>query len=167
MVQVSNLDIQKVAITSQPLSRSTWRLVLEWVFRLSLDFYHRGLHTHTAVARYPCASWAFLLPGAVEIVVGARWQAKNDVKCHRLCRSVTTTWLHSGPSSTQQQSIVTQTILAYIHGLSMFGTPVKPQRTMKTTSSTLLQFSCTNKTVDNSSDKITRVNLSNLFKFIQ
>ena len=30
-----------------------------WGFRLSLDFYHRGLHTHTAVARNPCVSWAF------------------------------------------------------------------------------------------------------------
>ena len=30
-------------------------------FRLSLDFYHRGFHTRTAVARNPCVSWAFLL----------------------------------------------------------------------------------------------------------
>jgi len=29
--------------------------------KVSLDFFHRSLHTSTAVARNPCVSWAFLL----------------------------------------------------------------------------------------------------------
>ena len=43
-----------MAKTSQPVCRSTWCLVLGWGFRLNLDFYRRGLHTRTAVARNSC-----------------------------------------------------------------------------------------------------------------
>ena len=45
----------KIAITSQPVCRSTGCLVLF----PALDFYHMG-HTRTTVARNPCVSWAFL-----------------------------------------------------------------------------------------------------------
>ena len=50
-----------MAITLQPVWRSTWCLVLGWGFRLSLDFFSRGLQTRSAVARNPCVSYAFLL----------------------------------------------------------------------------------------------------------
>ena len=36
-----------MAITSQPVCRSTWYMVLGWGFRVSLDFFSRGLHTRT------------------------------------------------------------------------------------------------------------------------
>jgi len=52
--------IYKLAITSQPVCRSRWCLVLGWNFRLSLDLFPRGLHTRTVVARNPCVSWVFL-----------------------------------------------------------------------------------------------------------
>jgi len=61
-----HLGYTKMAITSQRLCRSTWYLVLGWGFRLSLDFYHRGLHTRTAVARNPCVSWAFLFDMSIQ-----------------------------------------------------------------------------------------------------
>jgi len=54
-----HLGYTKMAVTSQPVRRLTRRLVLLWGFRLSLDFYHRGLRTHTAVARNPGVSWTF------------------------------------------------------------------------------------------------------------
>jgi len=47
------LDIQKMAIISQPVCRTTSCLVLEWGFRLSLDFFARGLlpsYTHSCRA---------------------------------------------------------------------------------------------------------------------
>jgi len=39
----------------------TWRLVLGWGFRLSLDFFARGLHTRIAVARLPLRKLGFLV----------------------------------------------------------------------------------------------------------
>jgi len=56
-----HLGYTKMAITSRLVCRSTWCLVQDWGFRLSLDFYHRGHHTRTAVAHNPCVSWVFLL----------------------------------------------------------------------------------------------------------
>ena len=60
MEACSHLGYTKMAITSQPLCRSTWCLVLGWGFRLRLVFYYMALNTRTAVARNPCVSWAFL-----------------------------------------------------------------------------------------------------------
>ena len=61
MAADGHLGYTEMAITSQPISLSKWCLVLWSGFWLSLDFYHRGRHTRTAVARNPCVSWVFLL----------------------------------------------------------------------------------------------------------
>jgi len=50
-----------------------WCLVLWLGYRLSLVFYHRDLHTCTAVARNPLLSWAFLS--------SIKSQPNNMVKC--------------------------------------------------------------------------------------
>jgi len=56
-----DLGYTEMAITSQPVCRSTWCLVLGRGFRLSLDLYHRGLHACTAVARNPLRQLDFLV----------------------------------------------------------------------------------------------------------
>ena len=61
MAADGHLGCPKMAITSQPICRSTWCLAIGRGFRLSLDLFPRGLHTRTAVARNPCVSWDFLL----------------------------------------------------------------------------------------------------------
>ena len=50
-----------LAITSQTACRSKWCLVLRWGFRLSLDFFARGLHTCTGFARLPLHQLGFFL----------------------------------------------------------------------------------------------------------
>ena len=49
MAADGHLGCTQMAITSQPVCRSTWCLVLGLGFRLSLDFYHRGLHIRFAL----------------------------------------------------------------------------------------------------------------------
>jgi len=49
------------SITPAVYTTETWRLVLGWGFRLSLDFFVSGLHTRTAVARLPLRQLVFLV----------------------------------------------------------------------------------------------------------
>jgi len=70
MAADSHPGYTKMAITSQPIFRWTWCLVLGWGLRLSVDFYHRGLYTRTAVARNPSVSWAFLCSVVVAHISG-------------------------------------------------------------------------------------------------
>jgi len=55
MATNGHLGYTTMAITSQPVCRSTWCLVLGWGFRLSLDIYHRAF-IHALLSRVTLAS---------------------------------------------------------------------------------------------------------------
>ena len=83
MAADGHLGYTKMAITSQPVCRST-RYLVGWVFgpaelmvQLSNFKNSRWRYTRTAVARNPCVSWAFLLLN----------RQPHGVECQSLCGS--------------------------------------------------------------------------------
>jgi len=95
MAADGHVGYTKMAITSQPVWRSTWYLVLGRGFRLILDFCPWGLHTCAAVARNPRVSWAFLFIfplifwcmhcGMCLSCGGTSCDCRHDVTCSVVC----------------------------------------------------------------------------------